>query len=90
MLMKNASVNLDTIFSDIHAEFVYLPLLMIQYTVSAEVDARPTKFGMLPFVPADAFLVTTWSEEFAVNVMLKLKFMTKRINAVIVLMVITK
>jgi hypothetical protein len=90
MLMENASVNLDTILSDIHAEFAHLPLLMIQYTVSAEVDARPTKFGMLPFVPADAFLVTTWSEEFAVNVMLKLKFMTKRINAVIVLMVITK
>ncbi len=90
ILMENAFVNLDIILLDTHVEFALLLLLMIQFTVSAEVDARPTKFGMLPFVPADAFLVTTWSEEFAVNVMLKLKFMTKRINAAIVLMVITK
>lgn len=90
MLMENASVNLDTTLLDTHAEFAHLLLPMIQSIVSVEVDAKLTKFGMLPFVHADAFLDTTLSVEFAVNVILKLKFMIKRINAAIVLMVITK
>jgi len=90
ILMENASVNQDIILLDTHAEFALLLLLMILSIVFAEVDARPTKFGMLPFVLADVYPVITLSEEFAVNVMLKLKFMTKRINAAIVLMVITK
>ena len=56
---------------------------MIQSTESADLPARPTKFGMPPLDHADAFQDTTSLEESALNVILRLKFTTKNFNAVI-------
>lgn len=90
MLMENASARMDIILLDTHAVFAHLLLPMIQSTESADLHARPTKFGMPPLDHADAFLDTTSLEESALNATLKLKFTTKDFNAAIASMDIKK
>lgn len=90
MLMENVSANLDTTLSVTLVEFVLLPFLMTQSIVFAELHVKPTKFGMLQFEHADAFQDIISLVVFAVNAMLLLKFITKLVNAAIVLMDIIK
>lgn len=65
--------------------FALLLKSMTKPIVSAVLNARPTKFGTLPFVPADVYLATISLEECAASVTLRLKSMTRKTNAVTVL-----
>ena len=75
---------------DIPAEFAHPYSPMILLTESVEMHARLTKFGILPSVPADVYLVTTLLEVFAPNATLKPKSTTKKHNAATVLKDIKK
>ncbi len=50
---------MDTILLDTHVVFAHPLLVMTQPTESADLHARPTRFGMLLLDHADAFQVTT-------------------------------
>lgn len=66
---------------DILVGFVHHYSHMMLPIESVEVHVKLIKFGILLFVPADAFLDSTWLEESALNVIQRPKSTIKKHNA---------
>ena len=78
--MASASADLDTISLDTAAVSVLRLRLMMPLTASAELDARPIKYGTPPSGPVAASLDSTLSVVSALNAISRPRYTTKNCN----------